>query len=325
MVYCTRLRILLLIMIVLTLSCQRPYEYYLSQGEIFHTSYHIKYKYHKPLGDEIQAVLDTFNLSLNPFNKESVISKVNNNQPVEVDDYFVTVFNKSQEISKASDGAFDITCAPLVNIWGFGFSKADSVTPELVDSIKLFVGYQKVRLKGRNVIKDDLRVLLNMSAIAKGYSCDVVANLLESYGIEDYMVEIGGEIRAKGKNPNDVCWKIEITKPNDDKSGLKKERLEVLELCNRSMATSGNYRNYYVKDGKKYAHTINPKTGYPAGNEMLSATVIADDCMTADAYATAFMTLGLDKARELAGKVPGLDYVFVYTDHEGNMQVLQSK
>ncbi len=321
----TRCLILVWVIIVMTLSCQKPREYYLSQGEIFHTSYHIKYKYQKPLGDEIQAVLDTFDLSLNPFNKESIISKVNNNQPIEVDDYFISVFNKSREVSETSDGAFDITCAPLVNLWGFGFSNLDSVTPQLVDSIKSFVGYQKVRLNGRNVIKDDPRVLLNMSAIAKGCSCDVVAQLLESYGIEDYMVEIGGEVRAKGKNPNNICWKIEITKPNDDKSGLKKERLEVLELCNRSMATSGNYRNFYVKEGKKYAHTIDPKTGYPAENELLSATVIASDCITADAYATAFMTLGLDKACELAQKVPGLDYVFVYADHEGNMKVTQSQ
>ncbi len=306
------------------LSCRKPPRYYLSEGEIFHTSYHIKYNYQKPLGDEIQAVLDSFNLSLNPFNKESIISKVNNNQPVEVDDYFVTVFNKSQEVSAASNGAFDITCAPLVNLWGFGFNKADSVTPQMIDSLKSFVGYQKIRLDGRKIIKNDPRVILNMSAIAKGYSCDIVANLLESFGIEDYMVEIGGEIRAKGKNPSGVCWKIEITKPNDDRSGIKKERLEVVELCGRSLATSGNYRNFYVRDGKKYAHTIDPKTGYPAENNMLSATVIADDCMTADAYATAFMTLGLEKSLELVTRVPGLGYIFVYLDSDGTMKVMES-
>ena len=305
----------------MTFSCRKPTEYYFSQGEIFRTSFHIKYRYHKPLGEEIQAVLDAFDLSLNPFNKESVISKVNNNQPVEVDDYFLTVFNKSKAISEISDGAFDITCAPLINLWGFGFSKADSVTAQMIDSVKSFVGYQKVHLDGRKIIKDDPRILLNMSAIAKGYSCDVVADLLESYGIEDYMVEIGGEIRAKGKNPNGVCWKIEIPKPDDDQNGMKKERLKVLELCNRSMATSGNYRNYYIKDGKKYAHTINPQTGYPSENEMLSATVIADDCMTADAYATTFMVLGLEKSLALAANTPGLEYVFVYSDSEGNMKI----
>ena len=301
----------------MTFSCQKPTGYHFSQGEIFSTSYHIKYKYAKPLGEEIQAVLDSFDLSLNPFNKESIISKVNNNQPIEVDDYFLTVFNKSMAISEISEGAFDITCAPLINLWGFGFSEVDSVTEQMIDSVKSFVGYQKIRLDGRRVIKDDPRILLNMSAIAKGYSCDIVAELLESYGIEDYMVEIGGEIHAKGKNPNGFCWKIEIPKPDDDRSGMQKERLKVIELCNRSMATSGNYRNYYIKDGKKYAHTINPQTGYPSENGMLSVTVIADDCMTADAYATVFMVLGLEKSRALAANIPNLDFIFVYSYPDG--------
>ncbi|MDR1370446.1 MAG: FAD:protein FMN transferase [Dysgonamonadaceae bacterium] len=306
-------------------SCRNSPEYYLSQGEVFHTSFHIKYRHNKLLGDEIRAVLDSFDLSLNPFNKESVIYKVNNNRPVEVDRYFATVFDKAQEVSEASDGAFDVTCAPLVNLWGFGFNESDSVTPQMVDSLKSFVGYRKIRLENNRIIKEDPRVILNMSAIAKGYSCDVVAGLLDSYGIEDYMVEIGGEVRVKGQNPNGVCWKIEITRPDDDRSGLRKERLEVVELCNRSMATSGNYRNYYIRDGKKYAHTIDPRTGYPAENEMLSATVIAGDCMTADAYATAFMTLGLDEACKLADDLPELDYIFVYSDREGVMKIIRSK
>lgn len=307
------------------ISCRKEPEYYLSQGEIFHTTYHIKYEYKEPLGKRIQAVLDSFDLSLNPFNKQSVIYKVNNNEDVDADDWFITVFNKAREVSEASEGAFDITCAPFVNLWGFGFNKADSVTPAMIDSVKAFVGYQKVQLNDRKIIKNDPRILLNASAIAKGYSCDVVAQLLDSYEISNYMIEIGGEIRAKGKNPNGECWKIEITKPADDRSGLLKERQEVIRLCAQSLATSGNYRNFYIKDGKKYAHTINPHTGYPAEQNILSATVIAKDCITADAYATAFMTLGLDKACTLAENTPGLDYYFVYVDEEGNTQVKYSK
>lgn len=309
---------------MMILSCQKKQEYYLSQGEIFHTSYHIKYEYKEPLGKQIQEVLDSFDLSLNPFNEESVISKINNNQPVEVDDFFVTVFNKAQEVSEISGGAFDITCAPLVNLWGFGFDKTDNVTPEIIDSVKSFVGYRKVHLAGRKIVKDDPRIILNASAIAKGYSCDVVAGLLESYGIKNYMVEIGGEVCTKGKNPNGVCWKIEITRPDDDRSGLKKDRFVVLGLCDRSLATSGNYRNFYIRNGKKYAHTIDPFSGYPAENGMLSATVIAPDCMTADAYATVFMTLGLEKACALGDNIPELAYYFIFSDEEGNPGVKYS-
>ncbi|GHU87651.1 FAD:protein FMN transferase [Bacteroidia bacterium] len=316
--------VLWVIPVMMILSCQKKQEYYLSQGEIFHTSYHIKYEYKEPLGKQIQVVLDSFDLSLNPFNEKSVISKVNNNQPIEVDDFFVTVFNKAQEVSEVSGGAFDITCAPLVNLWGFGFDKTDSVTPEIIDSIKSFVGYRKVHLVGRKIVKDDPQIILNASAIAKGYSCDVVAELLESYGIKNYMIEIGGEVCAKGKNPNGVCWKIEITRPDDDRSGLKKDRFVVLGLCDRALATSGNYRNFYIKNGKKYAHTIDPFSGYPAENEMLSATVIAPDCMTADAYATAFMTLGLEKACAIGDNIPELVYYFIFSDEEGNLGVKYS-
>ncbi len=318
-------RQLVLLVIVLSLfSCRKETDYYLSQGQIFHTTYHIKYQYQEPLGQQIQAVLDSFDLSLNPFNKESIISKVNNNQEVDADDWFIAVFNKAQEVSEASNGAFDITCAPFVNLWGFGFSRADSVTPAIIDSMKAYVGYRKVRLNGRKVIKDDPRILLNASAIAKGYSCDVVAQLLDSYGIENYMIEIGGEVRAKGKNPHDTCWRIEITQPDDDPSGLQKERQEIVQISDLSLATSGNYRNFYIKEGKKYAHTIDPTTGYPAEQNLLSATVIAKDCMTADAYATAFMTMGLEKACVLGDRIPDLAYYFVYSDENGNHRVKMS-
>ena len=310
---------------IMILACQKDREYYLSQGEIFHTSYHIKYEHREPLGKQIRAILDSVDLSLNPFNERSVISRINHNEAVEPDDFFVTVFKKAQEISEISGGAFDITCAPLINLWGFGFDHADRVTEEKIDSIKSFVGYRKVHLAGRKIVKDDPRIILNPSAIAKGYACDVVGKLLESYQITNYMVEIGGEVCAKGKNRNGACWRIEITKPEDDRSGSRKERFTVLDLCDRSLATSGNYRNFYIKDGKKYAHTIDPFSGYPAENEMLSATVLAPDCMTADAYATAFMALGLEKACALADSIPELSYYFIFRDHDGTYKIRQSR
>ena len=300
-------------------SCHSWEKYYLTEGEIFKTTAHIKYKYHKDLGKEIFARLDSFDLSLNPFNKKSILYRVNHNEEVEVDDWFIKVFNKAKEVSEASGGAYDITCAPLINLWGFGYEKMDEINPRVIDSLKQFVGYQKVWLDGRKVIKADSRLQINASSIAKGYACDVIAELFDSYEIQNYLVEIGGEIHAKGKNPFGKAWHIEISKPIDDKTGFVNERQELIHLKDCSMATSGNYRNYYIKNGKKYAHTINPLTGYPVVGNFLSASVIYPDCMTADAFATAFMVVGVDSACSMADRIPEMDYLFVYADKENRL------
>ncbi|WP_129698849.1 FAD:protein FMN transferase [Parabacteroides goldsteinii] len=308
--------------ILMFTACTKQKQYFEESGSVFHTIYHIKYEGSEILTEKIDAEFQKFNLSLNPFNPNSIISKVNRNEAVEADDWFIEVFNKAKEVSDHSEGIFDITCAPLVNLWGFGFSKMDSVTPQMIDSIKQFVGYQKVRLDGRKVVKDDSRILLNCSAIAKGYASDVIARLLEREGIENYMVEIGGEVTMKGVNQNGKCWRIGINKPEDDSTGVKNDIEEVVQLCKKGgVATSGNYRNYYIKDGKKYAHTIDPRTGYPSEQSILSATIVAEDCITADAYATAFMAMGLEKAREAAKNIPGIEYYVIYSDENGKHQI----
>ena len=308
--------------ILMFTACTKQKQYFEESGSVFHTIYHIKYEGSEILTEKIDAEFQKFNLSLNPFNPNSIISKVNRNEAVEADDWFIEGFNKAKEVSDHSEGIFDITCAPLVNLWGFGFSKMDSVTPQMIDSIKQFVGYQKVRLDGRKVVKDDSRILLNCSAIAKGYASDIIARLLEREGIENYMVEIGGEVTMKGVNQNGKCWRIGINKPEDDSTGIKNDIEEVVQLCKKGgVATSGNYRNYYVKDGKKYAHTIDPRTGYPSEQSILSATIVAEDCITADAYATAFMAMGLEKAREAAKNIPGIEYYVIYSDENGKHQI----
>ena len=308
--------------ILMFTACTKQKQCFEESGSVFHTIYHIKYEGSEILTEKIDAEFQKFNLSLNPFNPNSIISKVNRNEAVEADDWFIEVFNKAKEVSDHSEGIFDITCAPLVNLWGFGFSKMDSVTPQMIDSIKQFVGYQKVRLDGRKVVKDDSRILLNCSAIAKGYASDIIARLLEREGIENYMVEIGGEVTMKGVNQNGKCWRIGINKPEDDSTGIKNDIEEVVQLCKKGgVATSGNYRNYYVKDGKKYAHTIDPRTGYPSEQSILSATIVAEDCITADAYATAFMAMGLEKAREAAKNIPGIEYYVIYSDENGKHQI----
>ena len=319
---CKKISLVACLWILIFTACTKQKQYFEESGSVFHTIYHIKYEGSELLTEKIDAEFQKFNLSLNPFNPNSIISKVNQNEPVEVDDWFMEVFNKAKDVSDHSEGVFDITCAPLVNLWGFGFSKMDSVTPQMIDSIKQFVGYQKVRLDGRKIVKDDPRILLNCSAIAKGYASDVIARLLEREGIENYMVEIGGEVTMKGVNQNGKCWRIGINKPEDDSTGIKNDVGEVVELCKKGgVATSGHYRNFYIKDGKKYAHTIDPRTGYPSEQSILSATIVAEDCITADAYATAFMAMGLEKAREAAKNIPGIEYYVIYTDENGKHQI----
>lgn len=318
-------------LVFLLISCisnkkKDNYTYFHDSGEIFHTLYSIKYAYNRSLESEILAKLESFEQSLNPFRENSIISNINNNIPVKPDSMFKEVFNKAMEVSRMSEGKFDITASPLINAWGFGFKNMDSITPEIIDSLKEFVGYDKITIDSEgNVIKIDSRVQLNTSAISKGYSCDLIAKLLNSYGVENYMIFIGGEIVAKGINDKGDCWRIGIDKPVDDSTGLKHELQTILSLCDESLATSGNYRNYYLKDGKKYAHTIDPQTGYPSEQDILSATVIADDCMTADAYATAFMASGLEKSKEIARKIPGLHYYFIYVKPNGIVDIAYSE
>ena len=296
--------ILVSLLILSLTACSDKGQYFEESGSVFHTSYHIKYKAKQILTDKIDSELQRFNLSLNPCNPNSTIAKVNNNEDVEV----------------------DITCAPLINLWGFGFSKMDSVTPQMIDSIKAFVGYQKVRLEGKKIIKEDPRILLNCSSIAKGYACDVIARLLEKEGVKNYMVEIGGEVTMKGVNQQGDCWRVGINKPEIGTSGVTNDVEEIVQLCQKGgVATSGDYRNFYIKDGKKYAHTINPATGYPAGQNILSATIVAEDCMTADAYATTFMVLGVEKAKLLAQSIPQIEYFIIYADNNGQQKVTYSK
>jgi thiamine biosynthesis lipoprotein len=186
------------------------------------------------------------------------------------------------------------------------------------------VGFQKIKLANRKLIKENKDIKVDVNAIAQGYSVDVIVNWLEHKNIENYLVEIGGEVCAKGINGKGIVWKIGIDKPIEDQSASNRELQAIASLNNKSLATSGNYRKFYEKDGIKYSHTINPKTGYPARNTLLSASVLATDCMTADAFATAFMVLGVEKSIELANKLDYLEVYFIYTDSTQNYSVYAS-
>lgn len=296
-----------------------PYQH--DEGFIFGTIYHVTYQSDENLQKEIEAELKKVDQSLSPFNKTSIISQVNRNEKVEVNDMFQEVFSLAEKISTETGGAFDITVAPMVNEWGFGFKKGVEPTKAVLDSIRALVGYQKVSLKDNHVVKQDPRIMLDCSAIAKGYGTDVVARFLKRKGITNFMVEIGGEVVTHGVSDKNVAWRIGVNKPTDDSLNTNQELQAVLEVSDQAMATSGNYRNFYYKNGKKYAHTIDPTTGYPVQHNILSATVLAKDCATADAYATSFMVLGMDGAKKILAKHPELMAYLIYSDQHGKNQI----
>ncbi len=293
-------------------------------GIIFGTIYNITYQSDKDLKPEIEAELKRFDSSLSPFNKTSIITLVNNNEDVLTDTLFQNCFNKAKEISILTDGAFDITVAPLVNAWGFGFKNGEFPDSLVIDSLRNLTGYDRIALVDGKIEKEDERLMLNCSAIAKGYAVDVIAQLLNRNGVRNYLVDIGGEIVAKGRNSRDGLWRIGVNKPVEDSLSVNQEIQQILQLTDRGMATSGNYRNFYYRDGKKYAHTIDPRTGYPVEHNLLSATVIAEDCMTADALATAFMVMGLEETKAYIKKHPEVDVYLIYSDDDGNYQMFYS-
>ena len=213
----------------------------------------------------------------------------------------------------------------MVNAWGFGFKKGVPVDSIAIDSLRSLVGYKNVSLVDGKVIKQNPGTMLDCSAIAKGYGCDVVASMFDRHGIENYMVEIGGEVVAKGRNANGNKWSIGINKPIDDPLASNKELFGIVKLDGKGMATSGNYRNFRYENGKKVAHTIDPRTGYPVEHSLLSATVIADDCATADAYATSFMVMGLEKAMEICSKEKSIDAYFIYAGEDGTLKTAETE
>jgi len=278
-----------------------PYQRY--SGMIFGTVYNITYQSREQLQSEIEDALLAVDGEFSMFNDTSTVSRINRGEQPPRSTMFNEVYNLAQLVSRETDGAFDITVAPLVNAWGFGFKHEQMPTAAQVDSLL------------------QIRSQLDFSAVAKGYGVDVVGRLLSGKDIRNYMIEIGGEVLTCGKNPSGEPWRIGVTKPTDDSLAVDGELQTVLNVTDRAMATSGNYRNFYYKGGRKYAHTIDPRTGYPVQHNILSATVLADRCAVADAYATAFMVLGLDGARSVLERHPELSAYLIYTDESGALAV----
>lgn len=292
-----------------------------NSGVIFGTVYNITYEYNEDLGQDILAVLNTVDNSLSMFNKESEISLVNQNKTDRLTPSLYEIITLAQHINRETDGAFDITVAPLVNAWGFGFKNGQMPTDAQVDSLLEFIGMEKLTIRDSIITKADPRMMLDCSAIAKGYGVDAVARMLASKGIKNYMVDIGGEVVTRGHSTTSQPWRIGVVKPTDDSLSVNNELQTTFSLTDAAIATSGNYRNFYYKDGKKYAHTIDPKTGRPVQHNVLSATVMGPDCATADAYATSFMVLGLEGAKKVLARHNELKAYIIYADDNSTPQV----
>lgn len=274
---------------------------------------------------QIDSLLLDFDRVLSTYQETSYISKWNRGEVKGIDQpaMFKEVVSTANQISARTDGAFDITVSPLMKFW----FERDWNTTELdsteVDSIMQFVGMDKIVESGDGFSKNDSNVQMDVNAIAQGYSVDVVSRYLESEGVFNYLVEIGGEIKASGSKPNDEPWKVGIDKPTE--GNTERELAMSVELVNRSLATSGNYRKFVEINGQKFGHTLDAKTGYPVKTDVLSATVLSNDCMTADAYATALMAMGFETSKELVQSIDDIDAILIYSDASGNVNTWDSR
>ena len=313
--------VLLIVGTVLIIRQQQSIPYQHHTGFIFGTVYNVTYQSDHDLQQEIETELKKVDAEFSMFNDTSTVSRLNRGEHPVLSSMFLNVYKLARQVSEKTGGAFDITVAPLVNAWGFGFRNEQMPDSRQVDSLRQLVGYQHLALKGQELLMNRPGMMLDFSAIAKGYGVDAVTQLLSRHDVSNFMVEIGGEVTTRGVSPKRLPWRIGVTKPTDDSLQVSNEYQTVLNVTDRSMATSGNYRNFYYKGGRKYAHTIDPRTGYPVQHSLLSATVLASDCATADAYATSFMVMGMDGARRILEQEKGLMAYLIYTDQQGNLAV----
>jgi thiamine biosynthesis lipoprotein len=316
---------LLLVLTLVTPACKDKKSVFDSfTGFTQGTTYSIVYDNRKNISPEelkskVEKILQDFDMSLSLYQDSSIISKINRNEEVIPDSFFTEVFIKSALISEMTDGAFDITVGPLVKAWGFGPDAHKNFTESKRDSLMKLVGMGKVSLINGRLLKSDPGIYLDVNAIAPGYSVDVLCRFFDSLGIRNYLIEIGGEVRAKG-NKAGALWRIGIDKPEDNNMSPGQTLQAIIKISDKALATSGNYRKFYVENGIKYSHTIDPRTGYPAKNRLLSATIIADECAMADGIATACMVIGKEGAIEFINKNPQFRAYLVFSDDDGNFK-----
>jgi thiamine biosynthesis lipoprotein len=315
---------LILAVSALFVGCNSSKPYRTAQGVVWNTTFHITYASNVALDDSIHQVFRQVDMSLSTFNDSSLVSRINRCETTMTDSLFRRTFLESQRISQLSNGDFDPTVAPLVNLWGFGTNKdeTNSPTQAQIDSALRHVGIRECHLNSDGTLtKKDSLTIFNFSAIAKGYGVDLIGQMLKRNGVNDFIVEIGGEVAVHGKSPRGGKWRVMIDAPIQNDSTVVHSNMAIIEIDSCGLATSGNYRNYHVLDDKVVGHTINPFTGKPANSSILSATIIAPECITADALATACMVMPLDSAKVFIEKQQGVSALFVTADSLGKWQL----
>lgn len=324
--------LLLIASLLLLCSCEKSGRYVRIEGFAQGGTYHVICSPVRGVGQQalraaIDSRLQAIDFSLSGYNKGSLLSRLNAGEDLPLDSLFIECFTLSKAVWAETDGAFDPSAAPLFDLWGFGFTNKEQVTDRAVDSVRAFVGMDRLRLEtredGTHLVREDPRMKLNFNAVAQGYSCDVVARYLDSLGCRAYLVDIGREIICKGLNESGTAWRIGLDKPTDGNMEEGRDLQAILEVSDCGIVTSGNYRKFYIENGQKYAHTIDPKSGRPVSHNLLSATVVAKDAATADAYATWLMVVGVDKARAILSGRPDLEALLVY-EEDGQMRTYQT-
>lgn len=325
LVSCSKVLVSMFSLVLFVMSCQseEKAEFVQIGGMAQGTTYSIVYEntINEHLNVPISRLLSDFDSSLSNYEANSIISKINRNESVELDSLFISFFNLSAQIYAKTNGAFDITVAPLVNAWGFGWKQKVDPDSAMVDSLLQYVGMEKIKLSYGKVKKTNLNMQIVSNAIAQGQSVDMIAQFLDNKGIKNYLVEVGGELKMKGLNKKGEMWRVGIDKPVDSLSLDNRQLQSVVSVTDVAVATSGNYRKFYLKDGMKLSHTVDPRTGYPVSHSLLSVTVFANSCAEADALATAFMVMGVDATKAFVRKHSQYKCILMYAGENGKIVV----
>ena len=307
--------------LILFASCNSQPKKIVLQGEAQGSYYAITYfdEQGRNFQREIDSIFHAVDMSVNLWVNHSVISKVNRNEEVTLDSIFIDNFRIAQEAAQFSDGYFDPTISPIVAAWGFSYKRGDSITPQLIDSLKQLVDYRKVRIENGKVIKENPAMTLDFNAIAQGYTSDLIAAFLDSRGIKNYLVDTGGEIMAHGEKPNGKPWIVGIEKPAEqwDSEQIVHTRIA---LRDKGLVTSGSTRKYVERDGKRYSHCIDPHTGYPVEHQLLSATVLAENSVWADALASICMVMGMEESLPLINSLNGVEAYYIFVNEKGELE-----
>ena len=307
--------------LVMLAACGRQPQRIVLQGLAQGSYYAVTYfdEQNRNFQREIDSIFHSVDLSVNLWVDSSIISKVNRNEDVMLDNIFIDNFNIAQEAALLSDGYFDPTVSPIVAAWGFSYKSGDSLTPQLIDSLKTLVDYRKVHIEDGKLIKEDQRITLDFNAIAQGYTSDLIAAFLDSKGIKNYLVDTGGEIMARGGKPNGQPWIVGIEKPADnwDSERIVQTRIA---LRDKGLVTSGSTRKYVERNGKRYSHCIDPKTGYPVEHNVLSVTILAENSVWADALASICMVMGMEASLPLIERMDGVEAYYIFVDEQNELR-----